>query len=264
MPTVQSKDGTTLAYDVLGSGPALVCLTGATCFRTFRPVAADAKVFASAFTVYNWDRRGRGDSGDTPPYAVAREVDDVEAMIDAAGGHAILYGHSSGAALALETAVRLPAKVDAVVVYDAPYVQDETARAEYARLAARVDALLDEGSNAKALKAFLRGIGMPRAFVGLLPLVPGWRTMKALAPTLRYDIALTENLPPLARCAGIEVPVHVVVGEKNPPGLAVVARQLADAIPNATHRTLAGQNHLVSAKALLPILSAAAAQRRHR
>ncbi|MEV0336504.1 alpha/beta hydrolase [Nocardia sp. NPDC050717] len=258
MPTVWSKDGTTLAYDVLGAGPALVPITGATCFRRFRPVAADARVFATAFTVHHWDRRGRGDSGDTAPWSVQREVDDIEAIIDAAGGRAILYGHSSGAALALEAAVRLPHKVDAVVVYDASYVHDAAERDSYARLAARVAALLDEGANGRALKVFLRGIGMPRAFVTLLPLVPGWRTMKALAPTLRYDIALTEDLPPVHRFTAIDLPVQVLVGERNPPGLDAVARMLAAAIPRATYRSLPGQNHMVSAKALLPILVDAA------
>lgn len=260
MPTVRSKDGTTLAYDVLGAGPALVPITGATCFRRFRPVAADAAVFATAFTVYHWDRRGRGDSGDTAPWSVQREVDDIEAIIDAAGGHAILYGHSSGAALALEAAARLPHKVDAVVVYDASYVHDAAERDSYARLATRVAALLDEGANGRALKAFLRGIGMPRAFVTLLPLVPGWRTMKALAPTLRYDIALTEDLPPVHRFTGIDLPVRVLVGEKNPPGLDEVARMLAEAIPGATYRSVPGQNHLVSAKVLLPMLTETAAK----
>ncbi|MFD3595626.1 alpha/beta fold hydrolase [Nocardia sp. NPDC058640] len=255
--TAISKDGTEIAYDVSGDGPALVYITGATCFRRFRPIAADAKVFSTEFTVYNYDRRGRGDSGDNLPYSVEREVEDIEAVVDAAGGRAILYGHSSGAALALEAALRMPEKVDRVVAYDASYVHDEVERVSYAELAEKVRVLVDGGENGRALKVFLKGIGMPGVFVGLLPLFPGWKTMKALAPTLMYDIAITEDRPPVERFAGIEVPVQIVVGEKSPPELHQVARALADAVPGSTHRVLAGQNHMVGAKKLLPILAAA-------
>ncbi|MFE1594140.1 alpha/beta fold hydrolase [Nocardia sp. NPDC058705] len=257
MRTATSTDGTEIAYDISGGGPALVYITGAICFRRFRPVVGDARVFSSAFTVYNYDRRGRGDSGNALPYSVEREVDDIEAVVDAAGGRAVLYGHSSGAALALEAAARLPDKIDRVVIYDASYVHDEAERVSYAQLADKVRVLVDEGENGRALKVFLRGIGMPSAFVALLPLFPGWRTMKALAPTLMYDIAITEDLPPVARFAGIEVPVQVVVGEKSPPELRQVARALADAIPGATHQILAGQDHMVSAEKLMPMLIAA-------
>lgn len=255
MRIATSKDGTELAYDVCGDGPALVYITGATCFRRFRPIVGDIRVFATRFTVYNYDRRGRGDSGDVQPYAIEREVDDIAAIIDAAGGRAILYGHSSGAALALEAAARMPDKIDRVVIYDAAYVHDEVERAAYAELAATVRTLLAEAKNARALKTFLRGIGMPSAFVALLPLFPGWTTMKALAPTLMYDIAITEARPPVERFERIQVPVNVVVGEKNPPGMHQVARELAAAIPHASYWVLSGQDHMVSAKTLLPVLT---------
>ncbi|WP_410876252.1 alpha/beta fold hydrolase [Nocardia sp. A7] len=255
MQFATSKDGTELAYDVSGSGPALVYITGATCFRRFLPIVSDVKLFATEFTVYNYDRRGRGASGDAQPYAIEREVDDIEAIIDAAGGRAILYGHSSGAALALEAAARMPEKIDRVVIYDASYVHDEAEQVSYARLAERVRDRLAGAENGRAVRTFLQGIGMPRVFIALLPLFPGWKTMKALAPTLMYDIAITEILPPVDRFTGIQVPVQVVVGEKSPPELHQVARALADAVPHSTHRMLAGQNHMVSAKALLPILT---------
>ncbi|MFC6010878.1 alpha/beta fold hydrolase [Nocardia lasii] len=250
-----SRDGTELTYDVAGTGPALVYITGATCFRRFRPIVADVKVFAGEFAVYSYDRRGRGDSGDTAPYSVTREVEDVEAVIDAAGGRAILYGHSSGAALALEAAARMPEKVERVVIYDASYVADDAERVSYAELAATVRARLSAGQNSRALTVFLRGIGMPGAFVALLPMVPGWKSMKALAPTLMYDIAITADPLPVARFASIAVPVRVVVGEKSPPELHRVATALAEAIPGATHHVLPGQNHMVSAKAILPVLA---------
>lgn len=112
MNTVQSNDGTTLAYDIYGDGPPLIFITGASCFRNFMPVLKDAKAFAKEFAVYNYDRRGRGDSTDTAPYAIEREIEDIAALIDVAGGKANLYGHSSGAVLALEAALRLPGKID--------------------------------------------------------------------------------------------------------------------------------------------------------
>lgn len=255
MQTTKSKDGTTLAYDVLGSGPALIYITGASCFRTFKPVRKDATTFAEEFTVFTYDRRGRGDSGDTPPYSIEREVDDVEAMIDAAGGRASLYGHSSGAVLALEAALRLGGKVTRVVMYDPAYVHDDAEKDSYRRLSRDVHALLADGRNKRAMKTFLRGIGMPRVFVWLLPLLPGWRTMVALAPTLAYDIALTRDLPPVGRAAHVAVPTQLVVGERSPAGMHDVAGRLATAIPGAELLALPGQNHLVSPKAVLPVLS---------
>lgn len=254
MKTVKSKDGTVLAYDVYGSGPPLIYITGASCFRSFMPVLQDAKAFAKEFTVYNYDRRGRGDSGNSLPWSVEREVEDIEALIDAAGGQACLYGHSSGAVLALEAALRLAGKVRKVVLYDAPYVHDQTEKAEFGRLGQRVSRLLQDGKNAGAMKAFLKGIGMPKAFVFFLPLFPGWRTMVAIAPTLEYDIALTSDLPPVQRANRNTVPTHILVGEKSPASLHSVADQLAQAIPNAKLTRMAGQDHMVGAKVLLPKL----------
>jgi pimeloyl-ACP methyl ester carboxylesterase len=254
MQTVQSKDGTTLAYDIYGSGPALIYITGASCFRSMIPVVQDAQAFAKEFTVYNYDRRGRGDSTDTQPYAIEREVEDIEALIDAAGGRASLYGHSSGAVLALEAALRLGDKIDRVVLYDPSYVHDEAEKSEYNALSQRVHNLLQAGKNAQAMTTFLYGIGMPRTFVFIMRFMPGWKTMTALAPTLAYDIALTRDLPPVDRARQITLPVQVIVGEKSPAGIHDVAGQLTTAIPGATFIQLKGQDHMVSAKALLPLL----------
>ncbi len=254
MKTTRSKDGTTIAYDVYGRGPALIYITGASCFRSFKPIVRDVKAFAKEFTVYNYDRRGRGDSGNTLPWTVEREVEDVEAMIDAAGGRAYVYGHSSGAVLALEAALRLGNKVQKMVMYDASYVHDETEKARYTLLCRTIHGLLDSGENAAAMRTFLQGIGMPKVLVALLPVFPGWRTMKTLAPTLAYDIALTGDVPPIKRAASVTVPAQIIVGQKSPVGLHDVANQLTEAIPNATFVELAGQDHLVSAKALLPRL----------
>ncbi len=254
METTTSRDGTVLAYDVRGDGPPLVYITGATCFRTFRPVVHDCRAFASAFRVLTYDRRGRGDSVDTAPWSVDREVDDIEAMIDVLGGEAFVYGHSSGAVLALHAAHQLGPKVRGVALYDAPWVHDEAEREEYALLRSEVELLLDEGNHIAATRRFLRGIGMPRPFVALLPLFPGWRTILALAPTLRYDLALTADLPPLELAAEVDVPTHVLVGERSPEALHHVARTLAGAVPGATLVVVPKQDHMVASKVLLPLL----------
>ena len=254
MQTTQSKDGTTLAYDVYGSGPALVFITGAICSRNFGPVLKDAKEFAKEFTVYNFDRRGRGDSTDTKPYLIEREIEDIEAMIDAAGGRAYVYGHSSGAVLALEAALRLTSKVIKAAWYDVSYTS-EAEKAGYAIVRREVKTLLQQGKNAQALKRFLLGIGMPKFFVFLIPLMPGWSTMKALAPTLEYDMFLTADTPPLARAAHIKVPTYIIYGEKSPASLHEGAKQLAEVIPNTQITEVPGQDHMISAKVLLPMLS---------
>lgn len=202
-----------LAYDVYGSGPPLVYITGASCFRSFKPVLKDAKAFAKEFTVFNYDRRGRGDSGSTLPYAIEREIEDVEAMID------------------------------------------ETEKAEYLRLGRSVCQLLEQGKNGEAIGSFFKGIGIPKIFVFFIRLTPDWRTMVALAPTLAYDIAMTSGPPPLDRASRVTVPIQVMAGEKSPSDMHTVAGQLARAIPNAGFVQLAGQDHLVDAQALLPVLS---------
>jgi pimeloyl-ACP methyl ester carboxylesterase len=252
MLTTTSKDGTTLAYDKCGTGSALINITGASCFRKFMPVMQDIKVFSKSFTVYNYDRRGRGDSGDTQPYSIDREVEDIEAMIDAAGGKADLYGHSSGAVLALNAAMRLPHKIGKVMIYDPAYVYDETEKRDFDLLSQKVQSLLLQGKNKTAMRTFLSGIGMPIFFVWLLPLFPGWATMAKLAPTLMYDIAMTKNFAPFDAMRLIHMPTLVMVGEKSPLGMQKVAQQISQSMSNSQFELVVGQDHMVSAKVLLP------------
>lgn len=255
MECVTSKDGTRIAYDKLGEGPPLVMVTGASCFRRFRPIASSAKALARHFTVYNYDRRGRGDSTDGGSWSIDREVDDIEALIDAAGGNAYVYGHSSGAVLALEAGLRLPEKVDGIAAYDASYVHGEQERVEYAALSEEVDRLLDAGSNGKAMRRFFNGIGMPRAFVVILPVMPGWASMRRLAPTLRYDIALTRDEPQRERLQALKVPTLLLVGGDGPSTLHGTHAALSSILPDARAMVVEGQDHMVSMKVLLPILT---------
>ncbi len=255
MKTIQSKDATPLAYDVYGSGPALIYITGATCFRSFEPVLYDANVFAQQFTVYNYDRRGRGDSGNTLPYAVEREIEDIDALITAAGGTAYLYGHSSGAILALEAALRLGDKVSKLVLYDPAYAYDEAEQAEFRALSQGLYALLDQKKYDEAITGFLHGIEIPDDAIAWMQQSPDWATMTALAPTLAYDTLLASDLPPVNRATRLTTLTLIVVGENSPVAIQKVAHQLAEAMPNASLNTLVGQDHMPAPEVVLPVLS---------
>ncbi len=254
MKTLRSKDGTSIAYDIYGSGPALIYIAGAACYRSMKPVMKGAKVFSSEFSVYNYDRRGRGDSGNTLPYSPLREVEDIEALIDAAGGKAFVYGHSSGAVLALEAALSLPGKVQRVVLHDPSYAHNEAGQAEYARLSHGVCALLEDNKYAASMKKFLLGIGIPGVIVWLMRLSADWRGMVSVAPTLAYDIELTKGLPPVKRAAKLAVPAQILIGQKSPASLHAVAAQLQGCIPNVETIRLDGQDHLAKPEAVLAAL----------
>ncbi|MBM7583598.1 pimeloyl-ACP methyl ester carboxylesterase [Bacillus pakistanensis] len=255
MKTTQSKDGTTLAYDVFGKGPALIFITGATCFRSFEPVVHDAKVFAEQFTVYNYDRRGRGDSGNTLPYTIERELEDIEAMIDAAGGTAYVYGHSSGAILGLEAAMRLGGKVRKLVMYDPAYANDDANQKEFKELSQGLYKLLYSGKNDEAISIFLEGIGIPKEVITGMRQSPQWETMVALAPTLAYDTTLAMDLPPIARASQLTTPAQIIVGEESPSSIHEVAYQLSEGIPNSDFSMLEGQDHMPNPEVVLTIFS---------
>ena len=256
MNTAESKDGTKIAYDKSGSGPALIYVTGAICHRKFKPVLEDVNAFAKVFTVYCYDRRGRGDSGDNGSYAPEKELDDIEAIIKATGEKPYIYGHSSGAVLTLEAALRFPEKIRKIAVYDPPYAQDENDRKKNYAFSEDIDRLVAKKKYFGAIKYFLSGIGMPKTLIYLMPLMPGWSRIKALAPTLRYDMILTRDLPPLERLAGMKVPVLLMYGAKNSFGFAAIVEKLAQMIPGSKVEKFADYDHMVSAKALVPKLRA--------
>lgn len=253
MKNVTSKDGTKIVYDIHGSGPVLIYITGAICFRNFPPIQKDVKIFSEEFTVYNYDRRGRGDSEDTCPYTVEKELDDIEALIKTVGGPVFLYGHSSGAVLALEAALKMPTKISKIAIYDPAYAQNEKDNEEYLKTYQKVKHLLAEGKNARALRSFLAGIGMPKIFTYMLALMPGWKTMKALAPTLVYDMLLTSEVPP-AKMSKVSVPTQIIYGQNSPLSIQNVSAQLAQIIPQSSLMQIDKQDHMVSARILLPKL----------
>lgn len=253
MMQVSSKDGSKIAYDSLGSGPLLVYITGAICHRNFKPVLDDAKFFSQDFTVINYDRRGRGDSQDIQPYSLQKEIDDIEALIDAVGTKVNLYGHSSGAVLALEAGLRLANKIDKIFIYDPAYVAEEAEKANYVHMSREVNALLAKKEYSQALRSFLTGIGMPKFFVFLLPIMPGWKKLKALAPTLAYDLELTKDEPPYKLLGGLSVPITIAYGQKSPSSMKAVSKGIHAVVSGSQLIEVPEQDHMVSAKVLLPL-----------
>jgi pimeloyl-ACP methyl ester carboxylesterase len=253
MNQVRSKDGTMIAYQRSGNGPALILVDGALCSRAFGPSPKLAPLLARHFTVYAYDRRGRGQSGDTHPYSPAREVEDIAAIVEAAGGSASLLGLSSGGALSLEAAASgLP--VTKVVAYEPPYVDDSGQRGGTA-YEGQLKRLLAEGNRGGAVKYFMKDmVGVPAAIVVMMRVMPWiWRKLEAVAHTLPYDAAvMTAFRIPRARFGSIAVPVLVMNGSKTDARLREAAHTIVKAIPAAQYRELAGQTHNVKPDVLTP------------
>ncbi len=208
------------------------------------------------FTVFHYDRRGRGDSTDTQPYAVEREIDDIEALIDAAGGSAFVFGISSGAALALEAAVKLGHKVKKLALYEAPYNDDDAARQTWIDYRKQLTELLAADRTGDALGLFMMLVGMPADHLEGVRHHPMWPMWEAGARTLAYDAAAMgeDASVPIEKAARINVPTLVLDGGASYPFMHVTALTLAKAIPHAQQRTLEGQTHEVSVEVLAPVL----------
>ena len=205
MPTVTSADGTSIAYEQAGAGPAVILVDGALCFRAFGPMGALAALLAPHCTVITYDRRGRGESGDTPPYAIAREVEDIAALIGAAGGAAGVYGISSGAFLALNAARDLAGTITRVALYEPPASLDAERIRRFTEYRAQLDALLAAGRRGDAVTLFMRLVGAglagdegaaPQDAGARLRQTPVWPIFESVAPTLAYDAATMA----IARC----------------------------------------------------------------
>jgi pimeloyl-ACP methyl ester carboxylesterase len=257
MEKVISKDGTSIAFDRYGTGPALILIGGAMQQRAVDPqTALLAKILAQHFTVFHYDRRGRGDSGDTLPYAVEREIEDLDALIHAAGGSAHLYGMSSGAGLALEAAASRLA-IARMALYEAPYNTMEYERAESEEYTAQLNELLAEGRRGDAVIYTLSSFGLPDEAAAGMQQSPAWPHFKAAAHTLAYDNAVMgDGFVPVERLASIQVPTLVIVGAESPPYMHNATQVLLNALPNAQHRTLEGQTHDVDPRVIAPVLTA--------
>src|SRR5215203_2009435 len=259
MDKVTSSDGTSIAFDRLGDGPPVVVVCGAMCDRALmRPTAEE---LAKYFTVFNYDRRGRGDSGDTAPYAVEREIEDIGVLIVEAGGTASVYGHSSGAGLVLHAAAHgLP--IAKIVLHDPPYTPDgdEEARRISREYGENLKAMLSEDRRGDAVELFMTTAGMPQEMVEGMRHTPRWAELEAMAPTLAYDSEImgdssTGGTVPtdLAGCVTSES--LVLVGGASPAWMIDVGRQVADALPNGRYRVLDGQEHVVAPEVLVPVLA---------
>jgi pimeloyl-ACP methyl ester carboxylesterase len=260
MNRVTSKDGTSIAYDRQGNGPAVILVGGAFVDRSENaPLATE---LAERFTVYNYDRRGRGQSGDTLPYAVEREVEDLEALIAEAGGSAHLYGVSSGGALVLEAAAAGVA-ADRLAVYEVPYNMADDGPREQREYVERLQALLAEGRRGDAAELFMRVAGATEEMIAGARSSPVWPGLEALAHTLAYDAAcMGDGRPPADRLARITRPTLVATGGASPESFvggggdffAKAADAIAASVPQAERVTIEGQTHMVDPKALAPVL----------
>jgi len=274
MKTVTSKDGTTIAYDQLGKGPAVILINGALGTRSHATPDSMADILSKQFTAIDYDRRGRGDSSDTPPYAVQREIEDIEALIDGAGGSAFLFGNSSGAILALEAARALPKRVKKLALYEPPFIIDDSRPPLPEDYVEQLNAAIRAGRPGDAVEIFMtKALLIPPEFVDMMrnaPMSeafrdnegakpPEWADMEKVAHTLAYDGMIVKDflagkpLPP--NCwASFAAPTLVIVGGNSEPFFHDGAQALVNDMSNAQRRTLEGQDHAVSPAALAPVL----------
>jgi pimeloyl-ACP methyl ester carboxylesterase len=256
MEIVRSKDGTYIAFDRSGQGPALLLVSGAFIDRAHAFNVELSRALAARFTIINYDRRGRGNSGNTKPYAVEREIEDLEALIGAAGGSACVLGVSSGAVLALK-AVAQGLTVEKLALFEPPFMLAEADRppADHEQ---QLNRLIASGQRVEATKYFMtRVMGMPAIVPLLMRLTPYWYRSVALAHTLPYESAIMGDFSfPQELVETIRIPTLVLGGSKSPRPLQDAVWAVANAIPNAQGKLLTGQAHNIAVKVLAPELEA--------
>jgi pimeloyl-ACP methyl ester carboxylesterase len=258
MTQVNAKDGTRIAYDRTGEGPPVILVDGALGYRAHRGGRPLAAALSRSFTMVAYDRRGRGDSGDTQPYAVEREIEDIDALIAQVGAPVGLYGFSSGAALALQAAAHLGRdRISRLAMLEPPFGgDDQTARDEFLAYRARMSELLDAGRSGDAVAFFLRDM-LPPEVLEELRRSPDWAPMEAVARTLGYDNeVMGDGAVPAAIAAAVIVPAVVLDGADSPAFKHAAADALARALPHGRRQTLAGQDTQVPAEVLAPVLAA--------
>lgn len=250
---VASRDGTRIAYERVGAGPNLVIVAGALGHKDMSFTRPFVKELSQHFTVINYDRRGRGESTDTQPFAVRREIEDIQSLVRAVGPSHV-FGMSSGAALALEAAAaRVP--ILSVIAFEPPYMVGAHKKPEHEQYESRVRTLIEQGRRDDALKLFMRIVGVPGWMLGIMRILPMWKKLRATAHTLPYDAAAMNKFdPPLDRLAAIRVPALLVYGEKTPKALQDGTRFVSQKVPHAELRTLPKQSHNLKAAAIVPTL----------
>jgi pimeloyl-ACP methyl ester carboxylesterase len=257
MQSVTSRDGTRIAYDRWGKGPAVIVVNGALSDRSGNLELA--QLLAPELTVYSYDRRGRGDSTDTQPYSVKREIEDIEALIDSAGGSAYVYGKSSGACLALLATSTLGNKIKKLAIYEPPCSEAEGAAKEWRAFRAQLDALLAADRREDAITLFMKFVGAPDELIAKIKASPAWAGMLAMAPTLAYDNAVVgdDRSVPVEAAAKVKAMTLVMDGSASielMPFMRATADKLAEVLPNAQRQVVDGEGHDVSEKVLAPIL----------
>lgn len=254
----RSNDGTRIAYESMGSGTPIILIGGAFNGRGGKASGVPlAERLADHFSVFAYDRRGRGDSTDTSPYSIAREVEDLEALITAAGGAASLFGMSSGGALALEAAAS-GLNVTKLALYEIPFSTDADAQARSVSYDRRLREFLTAGDADGAVALFMLHVGVPPQMVDQMRQAPMWPGLKAMAPSLAQDSAVMGFLHggaiPIERIGHIEAPVLVLTGALSPPPMSRAAEKIVEAVQDGSQQMLAGQTHDVSIDALAPVL----------
>lgn len=254
-----SADGTQIAYESVGTGPALVIVEGALCHRGMGGYKILSPVLSEHFTVTGYDRRGRGESGaGESAYEVQREVEDLIAVLDAAGPNAFVFAASSGAALALEAA-RQGVPMRSLAVYEAPFIVDDTHAPNDPDLPQRIEALVAENRRGEAVKTFMKVVGAPAPMVAVMPLFPVWKGLKSVAHTLAYDFRIVlpfeQGTPlPAGHYAAVATPTLVIAGGKSPEYMRNAQAAIAAQVPGSRLETLPGQTHMIKAKATVPVL----------
>jgi pimeloyl-ACP methyl ester carboxylesterase len=258
MAVVISKDGTRIGFDKEGQGPPLVLVDGAMCYRGSGPMKPLAALLSAHFTVYTYDRRGRGESGDTQPWSLEREVEDIAALVRDAGEPVYLYGISSGAVLALEAADR-GVPIRKLALYEAPLMVDDSRPPLGEDFLPRMKRLIAQNRRGDAVKMFMKAVGVPAVGIFVMRLMPVWKKLTAIGHTLQYDLGMTtpyqQGRPlPAGVWSRATMPSLVMDGGKSPAWMRNAQAAIAGVLPHATARTLPGENHMVSAKAIAPAL----------
>ena len=256
MRKVISKDGTAIAYDDhADEGAPLILVGGAMSYRSFPQYIELSGLLGKHFKVINYDRRGRGDSEDRQPYAVEREIEDIDALVSRAGGSAYAWGWSSGGALVLKAAAA-GVNLGKIALYEPPYMVGTNGHRPPPDHQDQLKALIAAGRRDDAVKFFMRKMmGIPAPIVMAMRLFPFWTKLRGVAHTLPYDSAIMGDFTlPASVAAAVKVPALVMSGEKSPPVLREAAKALAAAMPNARLRVLEKQSHNISMKALAPVL----------